>query len=101
MLLRLLKQAPVTLSICDSGCLLLEERPCPGKQGTSTKALTAPHFCRAGILQHPDGTVLKQLQPPPRGPRELEFYTTVSDVRCSVVLRAPQLSAVTQSEKRA
>lgn len=31
----------------------------------------------AGILQHPDGTVLKQLQPPPRGPRELQFYSTV------------------------
>lgn len=30
-----------------------------------------------GILQHPDGTVLKQLQPPPRGPRELEFYKKV------------------------
>ncbi|XP_073097132.1 inositol polyphosphate multikinase isoform X1 [Manis javanica] len=29
---------------------------------------------KVGILQHPDGTVLKQLQPPPRGPRELEFY---------------------------
>ncbi|XP_012301178.1 inositol polyphosphate multikinase isoform X3 [Aotus nancymaae] len=34
----------------------------------------------AGILQHPDGTVLKQLQPPPRGPRELEFYNMVSEV---------------------
>lgn len=31
----------------------------------------------AGILQHPDGTVLKQLQPPPRGPRELQFYNMV------------------------
>lgn len=31
----------------------------------------------AGILQHPDGTVLKQLQPPPRGPRELQFYSMV------------------------
>lgn len=30
-----------------------------------------------GILQHPDGTVLKQLQPPPRGPREQEFYNKV------------------------
>ncbi|EMP34961.1 Inositol polyphosphate multikinase [Chelonia mydas] len=29
------------------------------------------------ILQHPDGTVLKQLQPPPRGPREQEFYNKV------------------------
>ncbi|KAM6951587.1 inositol polyphosphate multikinase [Aplochiton taeniatus] len=32
---------------------------------------------KVGILQHPDGTVLKQLQPPPRGPRELQFYSTV------------------------
>uniref|UniRef100_A0A2K6ENQ2 Kinase n=1 Tax=Propithecus coquereli TaxID=379532 RepID=A0A2K6ENQ2_PROCO len=32
---------------------------------------------KVGILQHPDGTVLKQLQPPPRGPRELEFYNMV------------------------
>ncbi|KAJ0060428.1 hypothetical protein NL108_010199, partial [Boleophthalmus pectinirostris] len=29
------------------------------------------------ILQHPDGTVLKQLQPPPRGPREMHFYSMV------------------------
>ncbi|KAJ1144639.1 hypothetical protein NDU88_010936 [Pleurodeles waltl] len=34
---------------------------------------------RVGILQHPDGTVLKQLQPPPRGPRELDFYKKVFD----------------------
>ncbi|KAG9484974.1 hypothetical protein GDO78_008202 [Eleutherodactylus coqui] len=32
---------------------------------------------KVGILQHPDGTVLKQLQPPPRGPRELDFYNMV------------------------
>ncbi|XP_026542826.1 inositol polyphosphate multikinase [Notechis scutatus] len=32
---------------------------------------------KGGILQHPDGTVLKQLQPPPRGPRELDFYNKV------------------------
>ncbi|KAM4670070.1 inositol polyphosphate multikinase isoform 8-T8 [Amazona ochrocephala] len=32
------------------------------------------------ILQHPDGTVLKQLQPPPRGPREQEFYNKVYHV---------------------
>ncbi|NXH14237.1 IPMK multikinase, partial [Bucco capensis] len=35
-----------------------------------------------GILQHPDGTVLKQLQPPPRGPREQEFYNKVYDSEC-------------------
>ncbi|KFV65936.1 Inositol polyphosphate multikinase, partial [Dryobates pubescens] len=35
-----------------------------------------------GILQHPDGTVLKQLQPPPRGPREQEFYNKVYDSNC-------------------
>ncbi|XP_066478480.1 inositol polyphosphate multikinase [Tiliqua scincoides] len=37
---------------------------------------------KGGILQHPDGTVLKQLQPPPRGPRELEFYNTVYGTAC-------------------
>uniref|UniRef100_A0A2K6FAB2 Kinase n=1 Tax=Propithecus coquereli TaxID=379532 RepID=A0A2K6FAB2_PROCO len=35
---------------------------------------------KVGILQHPDGTVLRQLQPPPRGPRELEFCNMVSQV---------------------
>ncbi|KAM6347474.1 inositol polyphosphate multikinase isoform 2-T4 [Alca torda] len=35
---------------------------------------------KGGILQHPDGTVLKQLQPPPRGPREQEFYNKVYHV---------------------
>lgn len=34
----------------------------------------------SGILQHPDGTVLKQLQPPPRGPREMQFYSMVISV---------------------
>nr|XP_004657837.2 inositol polyphosphate multikinase [Jaculus jaculus] len=37
---------------------------------------------KVGILQHPDGTVLKQLQPPPRGPRELDFYSTVFAADC-------------------
>ncbi|XP_004583448.2 inositol polyphosphate multikinase [Ochotona princeps] len=37
---------------------------------------------KVGILQHPDGTVLKQLQPPPRGPRELEFYNMVYAADC-------------------
>ncbi|XP_053839473.1 inositol polyphosphate multikinase [Vidua macroura] len=37
---------------------------------------------KGGILQHPDGTVLKQLQPPPRGPREQEFYNKVYDSEC-------------------
>nr|XP_060624779.1 inositol polyphosphate multikinase isoform X1 [Anolis sagrei ordinatus] len=37
---------------------------------------------KGGILQHPDGTVLKQLQPPPRGPRELEFYNKVYAPTC-------------------
>ncbi|XP_042192864.1 inositol polyphosphate multikinase isoform X2 [Callorhinchus milii] len=36
----------------------------------------------SGILQHPDGTVLKQLQPPPRGPRELNFYNMVFGSLC-------------------
>ncbi|KAK3529440.1 hypothetical protein QTP70_031101 [Hemibagrus guttatus] len=37
---------------------------------------------KVGILQHPDGTVLKQLQPPPRGPRELQFYSMVYAKDC-------------------
>ncbi|XP_059585912.1 inositol polyphosphate multikinase [Alligator mississippiensis] len=37
---------------------------------------------KGGILQHPDGTVLKQLQPPPRGPREQEFYNKVFAADC-------------------
>lgn len=35
------------------------------------------HYNCIGVLQHPDGTILKQLQPPPRGPREVHFYTQV------------------------
>ncbi|CAH2322208.1 inositol polyphosphate multikinase, partial [Pelobates cultripes] len=38
---------------------------------------------KVGILQHPDGTVLKQLQPPPRGPRELDFYNMVFTKDCT------------------
>ncbi|XP_018414250.1 PREDICTED: inositol polyphosphate multikinase [Nanorana parkeri] len=38
---------------------------------------------KVGILQHPDGTVLKQLQPPPRGPRELDFYNMVFSSDCT------------------
>ncbi|XP_030628262.1 inositol polyphosphate multikinase [Chanos chanos] len=38
---------------------------------------------KMGILQHPDGTVLKQLQPPPRGPREMNFYTQVYAEDCT------------------
>ncbi|XP_068611008.1 inositol polyphosphate multikinase [Brachionichthys hirsutus] len=38
---------------------------------------------KVGILQHPDGTVLKQLQPPPRGPREMQFYSSVYLEDCS------------------
>lgn len=37
---------------------------------------------KVGILQHPDGTVLKQLQPPPRGPREMQFYCMVYAKDC-------------------
>ncbi|XP_053306134.1 inositol polyphosphate multikinase [Spea bombifrons] len=38
---------------------------------------------KVGILQHPDGTVLKQLQPPPRGPRELDFYNLAFSEECA------------------
>ncbi|XP_072228818.1 inositol polyphosphate multikinase [Leuresthes tenuis] len=37
---------------------------------------------KVGILQHPDGTVLKQVQPPPRGPREMQFYSMVYAEDC-------------------
>ncbi|XP_064418795.1 inositol polyphosphate multikinase [Latimeria chalumnae] len=37
---------------------------------------------KVGILQHPDGAVLKQLQPPPRGQRELDFYNKVFATDC-------------------
>ncbi|KAM9425152.1 inositol polyphosphate multikinase [Pholidichthys leucotaenia] len=37
---------------------------------------------KVGILQHPDGTVLKQLQPPPRGLREMQFYSMVYAEDC-------------------
>lgn len=46
----------------------------------------AGHKCginNTGVLQHPDGTILKQLQPPPRGPREMLFYTQVYDKDCT------------------
>ncbi|XP_016311980.1 inositol polyphosphate multikinase isoform X2 [Sinocyclocheilus anshuiensis] len=38
---------------------------------------------RMGVLQHPDGTILKQLQAPPRGPREMNFYTQVFAKDCT------------------
>ncbi|MCI4376464.1 hypothetical protein PGIGA_G00188690 [Pangasianodon gigas] len=38
---------------------------------------------KVGILQHFDGTVLKQLQPPPRGPCEMHFYTQVFAQDCT------------------
>ncbi|XP_059421807.1 inositol polyphosphate multikinase [Carassius carassius] len=46
----------------------------------------AGHKCginNTGVLQHPDGTILKQLQAPPRGPRELNFYTQVFAKDCT------------------
>nr|5W2G_A Chain A, Inositol polyphosphate multikinase,Inositol polyphosphate multikinase [Homo sapiens]5W2H_A Chain A, Inositol polyphosphate multikinase,Inositol polyphosphate multikinase [Homo sapiens]5W2I_A Chain A, Inositol polyphosphate multikinase,Inositol polyphosphate multikinase [Homo sapiens] len=49
--------------------------------GSFTSHQVAGHMY-GKILQHPDGTVLKQLQPPPRGPRELEFYNMVYAADC-------------------
>nr|XP_055025764.1 inositol polyphosphate multikinase isoform X2 [Misgurnus anguillicaudatus] len=46
----------------------------------------AGHKCginNTGVLQHPDGTILKQLQPPPRGPREMLFYKQVYAKDCT------------------
>ncbi|XP_070707886.1 inositol polyphosphate multikinase [Pempheris klunzingeri] len=50
-----------------NGCVPLSHQVAGHKYGVD----------KVGILQHPDGTVLKQLQPPPRGPREKQFYSMV------------------------
>ncbi|KAJ8361617.1 hypothetical protein SKAU_G00181420 [Synaphobranchus kaupii] len=50
-----------------NGCLPLSHQVAGHKYGVD----------KVGILQHPDGTVLKQLQPPPRGLREMQFYSKV------------------------
>ncbi|XP_066534845.1 inositol polyphosphate multikinase [Hoplias malabaricus] len=63
-----------------SGCVPLPHQVAGHKYGIS----------KVGILQHPDGTVLKQLQPPPRGPREMHFYTQVFSKDCT----DPQLLAL-------
>ncbi|XP_059892496.1 inositol polyphosphate multikinase [Gadus macrocephalus] len=55
-----------------SGCVPLSHQVAGHKYGVD----------KVGILQHPDGTVLKQLQPPPRGPREMQFYTKVYAKDC-------------------
>ncbi|XP_072534067.1 inositol polyphosphate multikinase [Salminus brasiliensis] len=56
-----------------SGCVPLPHQVAGHKYGIG----------KVGILQHPDGTVLKQLQPPPRGPREMQFYTQVYAQNCT------------------
>ncbi|XP_040923270.1 inositol polyphosphate multikinase [Toxotes jaculatrix] len=55
-----------------NGCVPLSHQVAGHKYGVD----------KVGILQHPDGTVLKQLQPPPRGPREMEFYSKVYAEDC-------------------
>ncbi|XP_028263683.1 inositol polyphosphate multikinase isoform X2 [Parambassis ranga] len=64
-----------------NGCVPLSHQVAGHKYGVD----------KVGILQHPDGTVLKQLQPPPRGPREMQFYSMVyaedSDDPCLLDLR--------------
>ncbi|XP_078479774.1 inositol polyphosphate multikinase-like [Lampetra planeri] len=50
-----------------NGCVPLSHQVAGHKYGVD----------KVGILQHPDGTVLKQLQPAPRGPREMQFYSMV------------------------
>ncbi|KAL6094775.1 ipmk [Pungitius sinensis] len=55
-----------------NGCIPLSHQVAGHKYGVDT----------VGILQHPDGTVLKQLQPPPRGPREMQFYSKVYAEDC-------------------
>uniref|UniRef100_A0A3P8TDQ2 Kinase n=1 Tax=Amphiprion percula TaxID=161767 RepID=A0A3P8TDQ2_AMPPE len=61
-------QSPAHLN----GCVPLSHQVAGHKYGVD----------KVGILQHPDGTVLKQLQPPPRGPRELQFYSMVYAEDC-------------------
>ncbi|XP_076830457.1 inositol polyphosphate multikinase [Brachyhypopomus gauderio] len=56
-----------------NGCVPLSHQVAGHKYGIS----------KVGILQHPDGSVLKQLQPAPRGPRELHFYAQVFDEDCT------------------
>ncbi|KAM9837732.1 inositol polyphosphate multikinase [Aulostomus maculatus] len=55
-----------------NGCVPLSHQVAGHKYGVD----------KVGILQHPDGTVLKQLQPPPRGPREMQFYSLVYAEDC-------------------
>uniref|UniRef100_A0A4W6EK79 Kinase n=1 Tax=Lates calcarifer TaxID=8187 RepID=A0A4W6EK79_LATCA len=55
-----------------NGCVPLSHQVAGHKYGVD----------KVGILQHPDGTVLKQLQPPPRGPREMQFYSMVFAEDC-------------------
>ncbi|KAL3877362.1 hypothetical protein ACJMK2_035084 [Sinanodonta woodiana] len=38
---------------------------------------------KLGLLQHEDGTILKALQKPPRGTREVDFYKQVFDTTCT------------------
>ena len=47
---------------------------------TKCFATNIPVF--AGMLQHIDGSILKPVQPPPRGEREVGFYTRVFDESC-------------------
>ncbi|KAG9341803.1 hypothetical protein JZ751_018525 [Albula glossodonta] len=61
------KDAPNEPQIHLNGCMPLSHQVAGHKYGVD----------KGGILQHPDGTVLKQLQAPPRGPREMQFYSKV------------------------
>ncbi|KAK0154618.1 Inositol polyphosphate multikinase [Merluccius polli] len=64
--------APPQAASLLGGCVPLSHQVAGHKYGVDT----------VGILQHPDGTVLKQLQPPPRGPREMQFYAKVYAKDC-------------------
>nr|XP_023686766.1 inositol polyphosphate multikinase [Paramormyrops kingsleyae] len=61
------KDVQVGLKTHLNGCVPLSHQVAGHKYGRD----------KAGMLQHPDGTVLKQLQPPPRGQREMQFYRKV------------------------
>jgi len=49
----------------------------PFRDARNKQALSLP-----GMLQHLDGSILKPVQPPPRGEREVNFYRKIFDPKC-------------------
>lgn len=45
--------------------------------------MISSHNCfNLGMLQHADGSIMKPVQPPPRGECEVNFYSKVFDPKC-------------------